>query len=247
MSKFSDICDDHYINLNLSTETSIPHERTSVMFFFEQLRKRYPAMKNFYSRDKNDFVLEQDKDGGSYRWVTLENKRLCSGFVNPESVADAMEQHHSILDSIPHTLSISPLDCETLNLTYGFDFAYQGNQHQLIADALGMSPAFENGLQIPGAKLVSYDPVIQLALDPECKIQCRLGIESRTTAFHVRTGEFPEDNLSVFFTLRKYGGIEAGETYESTFRDLSQRASELIDEFVTQQILLPLQNAILIN
>lgn len=247
MSRFSDISDDHYVNLNLTTETSVPHERSSVLFFFEQLRKRYPEMKNFYSREQGDFVLEEDKDGGAYRWVTLENKRLCSGFVNPPTVDDAIEQHLAILESVPHALSLSPIDCETLNLTHGFDFAYRGNQHQLIADALGMSPAFENGLQIPGARLVSYDPVIQLALDPDCRIQCRISIESRTTAFHVRSGEYPEENLSVFFTLRKYGSVDAGETFVSTFKDLNERANSLIEEFVMQQILLPLQNAIMIN
>ena len=247
MTRYAALCDDFYVNLNLSTETELPHDRGSSLHFFEQLRKKYPTMRNFYARDSNDLVLEEDKDDGNYRWVSVESKRLCSGYVNPSEISDATDMHLDILDSVPHSLSISPLDCETLNLTYGFDFAYQGNQHQLLFDALGMSPAFEKALEIPGGRLVAFDPVVQMALDPECRIQFRLNIEPRTTAFQIRTGEYSEENLSVFMTVRKYGSIDQGETYASTFRDLMERATMLVDDYVTDNILVPLQNAILIN
>ncbi len=247
MSQFQDVCDEHYINLILTTETQFPHQRDSVMHLFEQLRKKYPGMRNFYSREQGDYVLEEDKDGGSYRWITLDAKRLSSGYMKPESFEIGCEQHLSILDAIPHQLSISPLDCETLNLTYGFDFAYSGNQYQLLANALGLGPTFEKAREIPGAQMVSLDPTIQLALVPDCRIQCRLSFEPRTTAYHVKTNEYPEENLSVFFTLRKYGSIDPGETFVSTFQDLMQRGQKLIDEYLMENVLVPLQTAIMID
>ena len=247
MSQFQDVCDEHYINLILTTETQFPHQRESVMHFFEQLRKKYPGMRNFYSREHGDYVLEEDKDSGSYRWITLDAKRLSSGFMKPESFEAGCEQHLSILDAIPHQLSISPLDCETLNLTYGFDFAYSGNQYQLLANALGLGATFEKAREIPGAQMVSLDPTIQLALVPDCRIQCRLSFEPRTTAYHVKTNEYPEENLSVFFTLRKYGSIDPGETFVSTFQDLMQRGQKLIDDYLMENVLVPLQTAIMID
>lgn len=247
MSQFQDVCDEHYINLNLTTETQLPHQRESVLHFFEQLRKRYPAMRNFYSREVGDYVLEEDKDSGSYRWVTLDPKRLSSGFMKPDSFEEGCEPHLAILDAIPHQLSISPLDCETLNLTYGFEFAYSGNQYKLLANALGMGSAFEKACEIPGAQMVSLDPMLQLALDPECRIQCRVSFEPRTTAYQVKTNDFPEENLSVFFTMRKYGSIDSDQTYVSTFQDLMKRGQQLVDDYLMENVLVPLQTAILIN
>ena len=247
MSQFRDVCNEHYINLNLTTETQLPQQRESVMHFFEQLRKRYPGLRNFYSREPGDYVLEEDKDSGSYRWVTLDGKRLSSGYMKPESFETGCEQHLSILDAIPHQLAVSPLDCETLNLTYGFEFAYSGNQYHLLANALGLGPSFEKAREIPGANIVSHDPTIQFSLVPDCRIQARLSFEARTTAYHVKANEFPEENLSVFFTLRKYGSIDPGETFVSTFEDLMRRGQKLVDEYLMDNILVPLQTAILID
>ena len=204
-------------------------------------------MKNFYSREDGDYVLEEDKTSGSYRWVTLDTKRISSGFMKPESVKVGCEQHLAILDALPHQLSISPLDCETLNLTYGFDYAYSGNQHQLLANALGLGATFDRAQEIPGAQLVSFEPNLQFALVPDCRIQCRISFEPRTTAYHVKTNEFPEENLSVFLTLRKYGSIDPDQTFVSTFEDLMRRGQSIVDDYLMENVLVPLQTAILID
>ena len=90
---------------------------------------------------------------------------------------------------------------------YGFDYTYRGNHNQLLVDALGMVPAFEKMTEIPGATILANEPSIQFALDEECRTQCRLSIETRTSAYHVRTKEFPEEQLSVYFTARRYGSL----------------------------------------
>ena len=35
----------------------------------------------------------------------------------------------------PFSLSVSPLDCESLNIMFGFDFTYRGNHNQLLVEA----------------------------------------------------------------------------------------------------------------
>src|ERR1044071_9387950 len=112
-SRYHSYCDDYYVNMNLNTEMELPQTRDTVLHFFEQVKKNYPGMKNFYSRERGEFVLEEDKDKGDYRWVSIEARRVSSGYVNPSSVEDAMKQHAFILDLIPYTLSVSPLDCES--------------------------------------------------------------------------------------------------------------------------------------
>lgn len=247
MSDYCQIADDFYLNLHLNTEMELPGNRDTVLHYFEQMKKRFPTMRNFYSRDRYEFVLEEDKDSGSYRWMSVEQKRICSGYVNPPVVSDAVGQHLNVLDSVPHLLSISPLDCESLNVTFGFDFRYQGNHHEVIAEALGVSDAFESLAAHSDASMVAFEPSMQLALDDDCRTQCRISTEARTTAYHVRTGDYPDEAVSIYLTLRSYGSLDSGDTYASRFSELIDTGQRLLDGHVTDNILRPLQQAIAIK
>ena len=169
MNPYSSLCDDFYINMNLGTEMELPTNRETVLHFFERVQKTYPTMRNFYCRDRGDFVLEEDKDKGNYRWCTIEPRRVCSGQVNPASIEGVLQQHDLVLELAPYMLSVSPLDCEALDLLYGFDFTYRGNQNQLVAEALGVSPAMERMVEIPGATVINCEPSLTVALDEECR------------------------------------------------------------------------------
>lgn len=245
--RYHSYCDDYYVNMNLNTEMELPQTRETVLHFFEQVKKSYPAMRNFYGRERGEFVLEEDKDGGSYRWASVESRRVSSGFVNPTSVEDALKQHAFVLDLIPYTLSISPLDCESLNVMYGFDYTYRGNHNQLLVDALGVVPAFEKMTEIPGATILANEPSIQFAMDEDCRLQCRLSIETRTSAFHVRTSEFPEEQLSVYFTARRYGSLNTGETFVTAMQKLADVCREIVDNYIVENVLRPLQQTIAIR
>lgn len=247
MSRFAKFSDDFYVNMNLNTEMELPQSRDTILHFFEQLQKQYPTMRNFYSRERTEFVLEEDKDAGNYRWASIEAKRICSGFVNPPSIDEAIGQHRLVLELIPYTLSVSPLDCESLNVMYGFDYTYRGNHNELLVEALGVLPAFEPLADLEGATMICHEPSIQFALDDDCRIQCRLSIETRTSAYHVRTGEYPEEQLSVYLTARRYGSLDAGETYVSAMDRLTKICQDLVDNYVVDNILRPLQHTIAIK
>jgi hypothetical protein len=247
MSRYSSISDDFYVNMNLNTEMDLPNNRDTVLHFFEQLQKRYPDMRNFYCRDGNEFVLEEEKASGQYRWTTVETRRVLAGHVNPPEVEDALDQHTLILDSVPYLLSISPLECESLNLMFGFDFTYRGNHNQLITEALGVIPAFEKFTNVPGTSVIANEPSLQFSLDDDCRIQARVSIETRTTAYHVRTGEFPEEQLSVYLTARRFGSLDPGETYVGILERLKEVCFEFTDNFLIDSVLLPLQQTIAIK
>lgn len=247
MSRFAKFSDDFYVNMNLNTEMELPQSRDTVLHFFEQIQKKYPSMRNFYARDRAEYVLEEDKDSGAYRWATVETRRICSGCVNPASVDEALTQHRLVLDLIPYTLSVSPLDCESLNVMYGFDYTYRGNHNELLVEALGVLPAFEPLAEMEGATMICHEPSIQFALDQDCRIQCRLSIETRTSAYHVRTGEYPEEQLSVYLTARRYGSLDPGETYLGAMDRLTGICSDLVERYVIDNILQPLQQTIAIK
>jgi hypothetical protein len=244
MTLYGSLADDMYMNVNLATEMELPGHRETVLHFFECVRKKFPTMRKFHARDKRDFVLEEDKEQGRYRWVAVEPRRFCSGHVNPASIEDALDQHRFLLDLAPALLSMSPLDCEAIDVLFGFDFAFRGNHNSLLAEALGPGPALEGVGDIPGSKLINYEPSLTIAVDEECRTQVRVSTETRTNAFQVRTGEFAEEQLSVYVTARQYGSLEGKETYVDTVERLAQLAQDVIESCVVEQVLRPLARTI---
>ncbi len=244
MNRYASLSDDFYVNMNLSTEMELPNNRETILHFFERIQKQYPTMRNFYCREKGDFVLEEDKDRGTYRWATIENRRVCSGYVNPPNVEAAMEQHRLVLELAPYMLSVSPLDCEAMDLLYGFDFTYRGNHNQLVAEALGVSPSLERLAELPGATVISHEPSITLSLDEDCRMQCRLSIETRTNAYQIRTGEFQDEQVSVYVTARQYGSLPPEMNYVEVVDRLARLCREVVDGYVVDGVLQPLARAI---
>jgi len=247
MSNYDAVSDDYYVNMNLSTQMDLPQGRESVLHCFEQVRRRYPAMSHLYAREKDEFVLEEEKEGGSYRWVSLEPKRINSGVVNPTAYQEACHQHRTVLELAPYELSLSPLDCESLSVMLGFDFTYKGNHNDILYEAIGVAPGLEKFAQAPYGKLISHEPAIQFSLDEECKTQCRVSFESRTNAFQVRSGEFSEEQLSVYLMVRRYDSLGPDETFVGEFDRLTALCRDLVDEYLIESVLQPLQTAISIR
>ena len=113
------------------------------------MKKGFPDLRNFHTRENGDLVLEGDKEEESYRWVAIEPRRLCWGHTNPESLEDAYRQHEMVLDLAPPLLTISLLDCEALDVMYGFDFTYEGNHDEVVSEALGVGNGLEGLLELP--------------------------------------------------------------------------------------------------
>src|SRR3954451_3521075 len=244
MTDLHSIADDFYVNINLNTEMELPTARETVLHYFEQMKKAFPDLRNFYTRDNGDLVLEGDKEQGSYRWLAIEPRRLCSGQVNPETLDEAYRQHETVLDHAPHLLTISVLDCEALDVMFGFDFTFVGNHDEVVAEALGMGPTLEGLLDAPGTQVLNFEPSITLALDDACRLQCRLSIETRTNAFQIRTGDFPEEQISVYFTVRQYWGTGPERSFIDSFRRQREIGEEIVQTRVIPRIIRPLAQVI---
>ena len=244
MTPYASLADDFYVNVNLATEMELPSQRETILQYFERLQRHYPAMRKFYCRDKREYVLEEDKDQGRYRWVAVEAKRLCSGQLNPPTLEAALDQHRLVLEIAPAYLSVSPLDCEALDVLFGFDFAYRGNHNALLAEALGVGPAFDRVGELPGGRVINFEPSLTVSLDEDCRIQVRVSTETRTNAFQVRTGEYADEQVSVYVTARQYGSLDPDATYAETLGRLARTARDVLDSCVVEQILKPLARTI---
>jgi len=244
MNPYSSLCDDFGVYLYLNTKMELPTRRETVLNFFDSLQKTFPTMTDFECRENGEYVLEEDRELGSYRWVTLETKRFCSGFVNPPNLEAADAYHDRILEVAPFHLDFSPLDCEALDVLFAFDFVYTGNHDEVVAEALGLNTTLESLIQMPGSKVLNYEPSLMISLDDACRLQCRLNVETRTNAYQIRTGHFPEAPISVYFTVRQYWGRHGGKTFIESYKNQRKTCQELVDSHILPAVIRPLAQAI---
>ena len=113
-----------------------------------------------------------------------------------------------------------------------------------MAEALGVCPGLERVAAIPGATFVTHEPTITMALDEECRTQCRVGVETRTTPYHIRTGDYQEDQISVYVTARRYGSLDPGTTLIDALDELAGVANDVLDNYVIEAVLEPLARTI---
>jgi hypothetical protein len=75
-------------------------------------------------------------------------------------------------------------------------------------------------------------------------LQARLMVETRTNAYHVRRGDYPEEQISVYFTVRQYGSLTPGVSFDQTLTTLREQNERLMNKYVVDQVLRPLAQAI---
>src|SRR5688572_32453607 len=98
---YSAFCEDFYVNMRLGSQLALPHNRETLLHFFERMQKQYPTMTRFRKHDNGELTLEEDRNTQSYRWSTLETRKLSSGHVNPPSIEEALKLHTFLLELAP--------------------------------------------------------------------------------------------------------------------------------------------------
>lgn len=243
-SSYGSLCDDFGVSTYVIGKVDMPTGREAVMHFFESLQRQFPRMTEFEKRENGEFVLEEDREAGSYRWATLDARRLCAGWVNPPAMEDADEHNEAVLGMAAAHLDLGPLHTEAVDVLYYFDFQYQGNHDEVVAEALAANGPFQGLTELPGGRVLAYQPSLMMALDDGCQLQARLSVETRTTAYQVRTGSYPESPISVYFTVRQFWGKQPFKTFAESYRNQRRLLDELVGQYLVPQVLQPLQRVI---
>jgi hypothetical protein len=240
-NSYSSLCDDFYLDMYINTILNLPTERDTILTFFERLQKQFPSMSRFYRREKNQFVLEEDRDIGQYRWVTIETDRIGSGVVNPSNLESAYNQHKLILELCPYMLSVSHLDIDSLDVTFAMDFDYTGNHDEVIAEALLGTSAFSCFFDWPSSRVIDFSPSVIVALSDDQNTQAQIYIESKTTIYEPQeerqsTGEA----IGLSVTIRRYN--RTGERFDAlkSFEYQCRLAEELMAEKIVPNFVKPL-------
>lgn len=230
--------------MRLNTQLNLPHNRETVLHFFERVQKEFPSMGQFRRYDNGDLNLEEDRRTGTYRWVRLESRRLVSGYVNPPDIEDALALHRFLLQLAPYHLGISPLEIEHMEVLFGFDLSYRGNHDDVVIESLLADSPLGCLLDEPGTRAVDVQPSIGISLSDDCRLQARVEILTRTDNYQVRTGDYAEDEISVYLTVRRYWGDRPKDPLEKVFETLFERADGLAGSRVVPRIVRPISSAI---
>jgi len=241
---FSAFAEDFYINMRLGSQMTLPHSRETVLHFFERVQKEFPSMTRFRKHENGELNLEEDRGQQSYRWMSVEQKRLSSGHVNPESIDEALKLHQLLLMQAPYQLGISPVEIDYLDVLFGFDLEFNGNHDEIIADTLFSESPLSCLNEESGARAVDFQPTITVALSDDCRLQARIDVVTRTNSYQVRTGDYGDEVISVYLILRRYWGDRPKIAMEKLLEQMAERADDLCNKYVVPKIIKPISSAI---
>ena len=241
---FTALCTDFYVNQKLELRLDLPSSRDTILSLFDRVTRDFPSMNRFRRLD-HELALESVEDEPDYSWMALRRTNIRSGWVNPTSLTDAYRLHRFVLDISPYYLSISPLDVEFVELVFGFDLEAQQNRSDVVFETLlGDSPMAQliDRTQEP---VLDAQPFLGFCLSEGCDVQAYIEVKTRTGAKEVASGQFATHPISIYATVRKYGGVQTLEDLQNSFGLLAGHAERLAEQRVIPHVLVPLRNAII--
>jgi hypothetical protein len=241
---FAAFCEDFYVNMRLGSQLALPHSRETLLHFFERIQKAYPAMSRFRKSEAGEYNLEEDRSSQAYRWISMEQKRISSGHVNPESLADAVKLHGLLLEMAPCHLGLSPIEVDYLDVLFGFDLAFGGNHDEIIAESLLVDSPLTCLTEEAGARAVDFQPTVTVALSDDCRLQARIDVVTRTNSYQVRTGDYSDEVISVYLIIRRYWGDRPREGMHEMFNQMAEKAEQLCTQYIVPRVLRPISSAI---
>ena len=245
LNSYSSLCDDFYLDMHINTELDLPTERDTVLAFFERIRRQFPSMGCFYRRANNEYCLEEDRNIGQYRWISLETDRIGSGVVNPSDLETVYCQDRLVLELAPYMLSVSPLDIDSLDVTFAMDFDCAGSHDEVIAEALFGQSAFSSLLDWPGAKPIGFSPAVVIGLSDDDHTQGRISVESKTSVYEPgKKGQEDDEAITLSLTIRQYP--KPAELFDPlrSFENQCRLAQELMAEKIVPSFVHPLMETI---
>lgn len=241
--EFDDVADDFFVNLNLQTTLALPTNRETILHFFEAVQKEFPAMTNFAHGEGGEHVLEGDRDSGNYQWLEVQTRRLIAGYFNPPTPDHGYRQHRWLLDRSTYFLGVSGLDIECLDVLFGFNLDFNGNRDAIVSQALlGNSPLA--GFAADIGRSLECEPSLVVSLDEACSLQARLSVETRSNSYQVRTGNYEDDPITVYLTIRQYPRPGQVIKLQESFNAQCEYCQDIARRIVVPNILQPISDAI---
>ena len=237
------LCTDFYINQRLNLKMDLPMRRDTVLSMFDRVRREHPHMDKF-RRYQNELALESASRDQAQQWLGLRKTSIRSGSVNPATAGDAYRLHRLVLETAPYYLDISPLDLDYLELLYGFDLMAAGNHDAIVYEALVAGSPLASLIDLDGAVPIDCQPIMGMALTEACDVQANFEVKTRTSPQQVRSGDFREEPISIYLTIRKYGPIQDVKDLPNVLSTLLKYGEDLLESRLVPNLLVPIRNVI---
>ena len=131
-----------------------------------------------------------------------------------------------------------------MDVLFAFDFSFHGNHDEVVAEALGVNTTLENLVSVAGTKVINYEPSLMLVLDDLVGCNAGSALKRGPTFYQIRTGQFPEAPISVYFTVRQYWGRQPFKTFVDSYRNQRRICQELVDNHIIGAVVRPLAQTI---
>jgi hypothetical protein len=164
---------------------------------------------------------------------------------NPATFEEAYRQDRLVLELMPYMLGVTPLDVDSIDLSFAMDFDCSGHHDEIIAEALFGASAFNCLLDLPHSKPIVFSPAMVLALSDDLRTQARVSIESKTSVYEPGEKEpNREDSITLSLTVRQYP--DPGERFDAlaSFENQCQLAEALMAERIIHYFVQPLTEVI---
>ena len=83
-----------------------------------------------------------------------------------------------------------------------------------------------------------------VALDEQCHIQARLSLETRSSSYQVRTGQYEEEPISIYFTVRRYPSPSEIIQLKESFGHQCRACEDLTRRLIVPNVIQPILTAI---
>ena len=242
-TSYGALCSDFYVNQKLAMKMDLPTDRETILHTFDRIRKSIPSMDRFRRYD-GELALESPRREPEYRWLSMWGKHIRTGHVNPESMREGYKLHRLVLEQTPYHLTISPLDVDFLELTFGFDLECRQNHDEVVADALFMRTPLADLLRLEGTRVLDVQPSLGISLSEDGNLQASFEIKTRRKNRRGRSGRYRQDPISILLSIRQYGPIDEIGDLPKIFDTLTNHAETLTTERLVPNMLLPISRQI---
>jgi len=109
-----------------------------------------------------------------------------------------------------------------------------------VADALLGGSPLAAVVSEAGTRCIECEPTFVVAMDEDCHIQGRIALETRSSSYQVRTGQYDEEPISVYFTVRRYPDADKKLDLKTAFQEQCGMCEDLSDQVVIPYVVQPI-------
>ena len=241
MLDFGGWCSDFSVTQRIALTMDLPGAREPTLELFDRVRREIPRLSHI-RRSGDEVVLESEADSPDFMWLALRRTEIRSGYLNPASSDEAYAIHRTVLETAPWFLSLTPLDFECVELTFGLDIEVESDRDSVVSHALLGGSALALLIDSEQESAIDVQPFVGISLTPTRELQASFEVKTRARA--VGSSSSHPGPISIYVTVRRNGPLTSLSDLPTIFATLCGHAERLCEERAIPHLVMPIRQAI---